>query len=67
MIEITVNGEKRQVEPGTVLTDYITSLDLNPATVVVEYNREIVKREEYGSLILEQGCELELIRFIGGG
>jgi len=66
-MEITVNGEKREVEPGTVLADFITSLDLDPATVVAEYNREIVKRDDYGSVVLEEGCELELIRFIGGG
>jgi len=66
-MEITVNGEKREVWPGTVLADFITSLDLDPATVVAEYNREIVKRDDYGSGGLEEGCELELIRFIGGG
>jgi len=67
MIEITVNGEPRRVEPGTTLRAYIEGLELNPETVVAEYNRRIVKREDYATLVLEDGCELELIRFIGGG
>ena len=52
---------------GTSLVAYIESLELNPATVVVEYNRRIVPRDEYADLVLEEGCELELIRFVGGG
>ena len=66
-MKITVNGEARQVAEGTALVAYLESLELNPATVVVEYNRRIVPRDEYADLVLEEGCELELIRFVGGG
>ena len=66
-MEIIVNGESRTIEPGISVDVYIRSLDLDPETVVVEYDGKIIKVEDYNSCILADGGELELIRFIGGG
>jgi len=66
-MEIIVNGESKTTDSGTNVYEYIKSIDLDPETVVVEYNGKIVRLEEYKSCILAEGGELELIRFIGGG
>ncbi len=66
-MEIIVNGEKKEAETGTSVTEYVKSLGFDPETVVVEYNEQVLKREDYSTKILEEGCVLELIRFIGGG
>ena len=66
-MEIIVNGEKKEATPGMSVTEYVTSIGFNPETVVVEYNSRILAREDYNSQIIEDGCILELIRFIGGG
>ena len=66
-MEIIVNGEKKETEPGMSVTAYVKILGFDPETVVVEYNNKILTREDYSSQILEDGCVLELIRFIGGG
>ncbi|MBU0485790.1 MAG: sulfur carrier protein ThiS [Proteobacteria bacterium] len=66
-MEIICNSEPRQVAEGISLEKYILDLDLNPNTVVAEYNGQIVRREDYADYIMEEGAILELIRFVGGG
>ena len=66
-IEVTVNGEARTVEAGQTVTEFLESLDLHPGLVVVERNREILDRDHYGEVEVEEGDVLELVHFVGGG
>lgn len=66
-IELTVNGERRQVEGGTSVADYLRSLDLSSQRVAVERNREIVPRAKHADELLGDGDELEIVTFVGGG
>ena len=66
-MQITCNGETKNIDPGTTLVALIKNLNLNPDTVVVECDARIVKREEYDSLVLTEGNIIELVRFVGGG
>ncbi len=66
-MQITVNGEPKEAPDNITTFDYIISLDFEPETIVVELDGKIVKREDYQSKQIKDGCVLELIRFIGGG
>jgi sulfur carrier protein len=65
-MEIQVNGEVLTVEPMTV-RELLCSLDLDPARLAVERNRDIVPKGEYESVTLQEGDKLEIVRFVGGG
>jgi len=67
MITIHCNGQQRDVADDTNVADFIESLGFDAKTVVVELGGNILKPEEYASAKLADGCELELIRFVGGG
>ena len=64
---VLVNGEARPLEDGTTVIDLLESLELDPATVVVERNREIVPRERHADTRLSDGDQIELVHFVGGG
>lgn len=66
-MKIICNSEPKEVEPGTTLTEFILSLELNPDTVVAECDTVIINRDQYEKHILAENCRLELIRFVGGG
>ena len=66
-MNITCNGETKEITPNTTLESFIRDLDLNPDTVVAECDGRIIKRDEYETLVLREGNVLELIRFVGGG
>lgn len=66
-ITVIVNGEPREMASGASLLDLLGSLDLDPRVVVVEHNRQIVRRPGLGAAALRQGDQVELVHFVGGG
>ncbi|MGD8867119.1 MAG: sulfur carrier protein ThiS, partial [Gemmatimonadales bacterium] len=66
-IIITLNGEEREIPSGLTIRDLLNRLDLHERLVVVERNREIVRREEYEDVTLNAGDAIELVHFVGGG
>lgn len=65
-IEISLNGEKRQVESSTV-AELISELSLAGRRVAVELNKNIVRREQFASTALSAGDVVEVVHFVGGG
>lgn len=66
-INVRLNGKPREIQAGLSVTELVESLDLNPALVVVELNREILQRSQYPQVEVTEGDQLELVHFVGGG
>jgi thiamine biosynthesis protein ThiS len=66
-LEIMVNGESRRVPGPATVADLLQYLGLDPRTVVVELNREIVRRLRLDDTALADGDAVELVHFVGGG
>jgi sulfur carrier protein len=66
-MQITVNGETRDVSPGVSLLELIDELGLKAKAVVAQRNGDIVVRTDYAATVLTDGDEIELVRFVGGG
>jgi thiamine biosynthesis protein ThiS len=66
-IRIVINGEPREVAADLSVEDLLRGLDLHPKLVVVERNREILRRDAYARVSIEPDDELELVHFVGGG
>ncbi len=66
-IALTINGEPRRIAAPATLSDLLAQLQLDPRLVVVELNREIVRRPRLGEVALKDGDVVELVHFVGGG
>jgi len=66
-ISITVNGEHRRVRAGLSLAALANELGLVPEKVAVERNLEVVPRSTLAQVCLEDGDDLEIVHFVGGG
>jgi len=66
-ISITVNGEHRRVRGGLSIADLANELGLVPEKVAVERNLEVVPRSTLAQVCLEDGDDLEIVHFVGGG
>ena len=64
---ITVNGEHRRVAAGLSIAQLAEELGLVPEKVAVERNLEIVPRSTLAQVLIEDGDELEIVHFVGGG
>ena len=66
-ITVRVNGKTRQVRDRSSLFDLLEHLELNPGAVVVELNREVVRQPALRDKYLQDGDNVELVHFVGGG
>ena len=66
-MQITLNGEAREVREGETVLGLLESLGLDPGRVAVELDRAILKRPEWGTRVLAPGSALEVVHFVGGG
>ena len=67
MIALQVNGKKVELGAPTPLLAYLEQLGVNPRTVAVEHNGEIIDRAAYEQLTLRDGDQVEIVRMVGGG
>jgi thiamine biosynthesis protein ThiS len=66
-LEILVNGEPRRLPGPATAADLLQHLGIDAATVVVELNRQIVRRPRLAETQLADGDAVELVHFVGGG
>jgi thiamine biosynthesis protein ThiS len=66
-MEIVVNGVRKSVDGGLTLAQFIEQLGMKGDRVAIERNREIAPRTTWSTTKLEEGDELEIVHFVGGG
>ncbi len=66
-ITIHVNGRAMTVERDCPLPRLIENLGLDRRFLVVEYNGEARRREDFDTLVLKEGDRLELVLPVAGG
>ena len=67
MISLIVNGKARSLEGSTDLESYLISFEVNMEHVAVGYNGEVVKKDQFPEVQLQDGDVLEIVRPVGGG
>lgn len=67
MPTIVLNGESRPIDAGLTVSGLIAELGLDRRQVAVERNREVVPRAEHDQTKLEDGDQIEVVTFVGGG
>jgi thiamine biosynthesis protein ThiS len=67
MLRIEVNGKHREVAEGRTVAGLLKDLELDGRLVVVELNRQIVRRTETEDVTLKDGDRIEIVHFVGGG
>jgi thiamine biosynthesis protein ThiS len=67
MVGIEVNGRSKEISGGQTVADLLRDLELDDRLVVVEVNRQIVRRNEIEDVPLQAGDQVEIVHFVGGG
>ena len=67
MITLTVNGKPRDLDGPTPLLELLRSSGVNLQFVAVCYNGEVLDRENFPQIILNEGDQVEVVRPVGGG
>ncbi|MEU4036932.1 sulfur carrier protein ThiS [Streptomyces collinus] len=66
-MNISVNGQHRQVAPGTALDALVRTLTAAPSGVAAAVNETVVPRTRWADTALAEGDRIEVLTAVQGG
>lgn len=66
-MHLVINGKEQIFENRLTLSQLVEQLGMKGDRVAVELNREIVSRAQWPETSLNDGDQLEIVHFVGGG
>lgn len=67
MIEIHLNGDAKQVQENSSISELLDTLGLAGKRLAIEYNMEILPKSRHGETLLKAQDSVEIVHAIGGG
>jgi thiamine biosynthesis protein ThiS len=67
MMTIILNGDRVDVAGPLTLSALLVQLGVDARRVAVEHNLNVVKRPNYDSTQIQEGDQIEIVNFVGGG
>lgn len=66
-MQIMLNGEAMQIPEGWTVLELVQKISDDPRGIAIERNLEIVPKSLHGNVVLQEGDQLEVVQFVGGG
>ncbi len=66
-MKIRLNGDPFEIASPLSISALLADLKIDPRRVAVEHNLDIIKRARYDTTIINEGDEVEIVNFVGGG
>jgi len=66
VMQITVNGKSREMEPGATVEQLLTELGLK-GPLAVELNRKVCPKRLHSQTPLNSADVIEIVTIVGGG
>lgn len=66
-MEILLNGEQKRLDGSLTVQGLLRELGIDPDTVIVERNLNILSREDHAGEAVEDGDTVEIIQMVNGG
>ncbi|SCN26508.1 Thiamine biosynthesis protein ThiS [Clostridium sp. N3C] len=66
-MKVMINGREEIIDGEMTILSLLNSKGINPSMVVVEHNYEIPDKEKWDSILINDGDNIEIVKFIGGG
>ena len=63
---VKINGEDKEIA-GRNLLDYLNEAGFETERVVGEKNLEIIPKDQFGQVVIQDEDVIEVVRFVGGG
>jgi len=64
---ITLNGDPHELPGPLSISALLQELEIDARRVAVELNLNVVKKAAYESSVVNDGDEVEIVNFVGGG
>ena len=66
-MRITLNGETHELPAPTTVDGLLATLGIDRRRVAVERNLVVVRKAHYATERVDEGDQVEIVNFVGGG
>jgi thiamine biosynthesis protein ThiS len=66
-MNIIINGEKKEISANTTVSALLSELKIDHRKIALERNLQLIPRTTFDNACLNDGDEIEIINFVGGG
>ena len=66
-MKILLNGDPFELAAPRTISQLLIDLEIDARRVAVELNLNVVKKAAYESSVVNDGDEVEIVNFVGGG
>jgi len=66
-MRIVLNGDPAEFPGPLSVQALLDHLGIDGRMVAVEHNLVVVRRAHYATTMIEEGAEIEIVNFVGGG
>ena len=63
---VKINGKEKEIA-GRNLLEYLSEAGFETERVAVEKNLEIIPKDQFGQVVIQDEDVIEVVRFVGGG
>jgi len=66
-VNIRLNGDTYEISSALSVTALLAKLQIDPRRVAVEHNLIVVRKDAFDRTTVNEGDEIEIVNFVGGG
>ena len=66
-MKFRINGKEEELFTETSLDSLVENKGLKREIIVIEHNLQIIAKENWSNILLAEGDNIEIVKFMGGG
>ncbi len=66
-MQVVINGKTKEIAKEINLQQLLKNLSLPSERIAVELNKEVVRKKDWGNILINDADKIEIIHFVGGG
>jgi thiamine biosynthesis protein ThiS len=66
-MKVLINGETKEISDSLSLSELLRYFSLPQERIAIELNKEVIRKKDWEEIKVNDGDQLEVIHFVGGG
>ena len=66
-MKVFINGETKEIPEQVNLLELLNVFALPSERIAIELNREVVRKKDWESILINDADKIEIVHFVGGG
>ena len=66
-MKVLINGETREIAKQVNLLELLREFSLPSERVAIELNKQVVRKKDWESILINDADNIEIVHFVGGG